>query len=62
MLIRKIKIKKNGLKVIDESLRKMLFSVRTSSKLGKLMQNYNKRLDLDVSCFKFIFGCLSDKG
>ena len=47
--------KKIGLKVIDESLREMLFSVRTTTKLGKLMQNYSKRLGLDVSCFKFIF-------
>lgn len=47
--------KKIGLKVIDEALREMLFSVRTTTKLGKLMQNYSKRLGLDVSCFKFIF-------
>ena len=48
---------KIDLKVIDESLCEMLFSVGTSSKLGKLIQNYSKRLDLDVSCFKFIFDC-----
>ena len=33
----------------------MLFSVRSSTKLRKFMQNYSKRLGLDVSCFKFIF-------
>ena len=47
--------KKVSLKVIDESHREMLFSVRTSTKLSKLMQNYSKRLGLDVACFKFIF-------
>ena len=41
--------------VIDESLREMLFNVRTLTKLGKLMQNYSNRLGLDVSCFKLIF-------
>ena len=43
------------MKVIDESNREMLFSVRTSTKLRKLMQNYSKRLGLNVSYFKFIF-------
>ena len=47
--------KKISLKVIDESSRGMLFSVRTSTKMSKLMQNYSKRLSLDASCFKFIF-------
>ena len=35
--------KKIGLKVIDESLREMLFSVRTTTKLGKLMQEARSR-------------------
>jgi len=47
--------KKISLKVIDESSREMVFSVSPSTKLRKLMMNYSKRLELDVSCFKFIF-------
>jgi len=44
-----------GLKVIDECSREMVFSVSPSTKLRKLMMNYSRRLELDVSCFKFIF-------
>ena len=47
--------KKISLKVIDECSREMVFSVSPSTKLRKLMMNYSKRLELDVSCFKFIF-------
>merc|ERR1719234_126040 len=47
--------KKIILNVVDESDREMQFSVRPSTKLSKLMLNYSSRLELDVSCFKFIF-------
>ena len=49
---------KISLKVVDESNHELKFSVRPSTKLSKLMLNYSSRLELDVSCFKFIFdGC-----
>ena len=44
-------MKNLSLKVFDESLHNMVISVR----LSKLMLNYSSRLELDVSCFKFIF-------
>ena len=47
--------KKISLKVIDECSREMVFSVSPSTKLRKLMMDYSRRLELDVSCFKFIF-------
>merc|ERR1719154_1077041 len=47
--------KKIGLKVIDECSREMVFSVSPTTKLRKLMMDYSRRLELDVSCFKFIF-------
>merc|ERR1719154_224332 len=47
--------KKISLKVIDECDREMVFSVSPSTKLRKLMMDYSRRLELDVSCFKFIF-------